>query len=282
MYVCTPACGTHRNTQAQAISLTEELATAKQQAADARAAAHSAEKQLLAPSVAAAPLVAGTTTTPTAAATATASLAAAAAAGVGVAGLGAEESAASLAEAAVVAGGASIATPVGVGVGLKIEKGPSSEALRLEELKAELQATTAAKKKVCCKAIANVVQQRLKPSPMSAIALSPAKRCSSNRSHTILAYPWQLVQVCMCAWTNTRTLLAKTSQDSSFDHTHLETNTTALFVLGGRRMVCEIVFFTTAAYSFHGSGDRPASHPHPQVYSESSGHYRERGIRYES
>ncbi|CAM9333204.1 unnamed protein product, partial [Ectocarpus sp. 12 AP-2014] len=134
--------------EAQAISLTEELATAKQQAADARAAAHSTEKQLLAPSVASAPLVAGTTTTPTMASTATASLAAAAAAGVGAAGRGAEESAASSAEAAVVAGGASIATPVGVGVGLKIEKGPSSEALRLEELKAELQATTVAKKKV--------------------------------------------------------------------------------------------------------------------------------------
>ncbi|CAM9378673.1 unnamed protein product [Ectocarpus sp. 12 AP-2014] len=134
--------------EVQAISLAEDLATANQQAADARAAAHSAEKQLLTPSVAPAPLVAGTTTTPTVASTATASLAAAAAAGVGAAGRGAEESAASSAEAAVVAGGVSIATPVGVGVGLNIEKGPSSEALRLEELKAELQATTIAKKKV--------------------------------------------------------------------------------------------------------------------------------------
>lgn len=138
-----PAFGTRRNTQAQTISLTEELTTAKQQASDARAAVRSA-------SVAAAPLVANTTTTPTVATTTTASLTAAAAAGVGAAGLGAEQLAASSAEAAVVAGGASIATPVGVGVGLKIEKGPSSEALRLEELKAELQAATAAKKKVCC------------------------------------------------------------------------------------------------------------------------------------
>ncbi|CAM9173166.1 unnamed protein product [Ectocarpus fasciculatus] len=138
--------------EAQAISLTEELTTAKQHAADARAAAHSAEQQLLAPSVAGAPLVAETTatttTTPTAAAaTATAALTAATAAGVGAAGLQAE-AAASSAEAVVVAGGASTAIPVGVGVGLKIEKGPSSEALRLEELKAELQAATAAKKKV--------------------------------------------------------------------------------------------------------------------------------------
>lgn len=37
---------------------------------------------------------------------------------------------------------------VGGGLGLEIEKGPSSDALRLEELKAELQAATAAKKKV--------------------------------------------------------------------------------------------------------------------------------------
>ncbi|CAM9695741.1 unnamed protein product, partial [Ectocarpus sp. 13 AM-2016] len=136
--------------EAQALSLARDLATAKQQAADARAAAYSAEKQLLAPSVAPAPLVAGTTTTPTVASPATASLAAAAAACVGAAGRGAEESAASSGEAAVVAGGVSITTPVGVGVGvgLKIEKGPSSEALRLEELKAELQATTVAKKEV--------------------------------------------------------------------------------------------------------------------------------------
>ncbi|CAB1115305.1 unnamed protein product [Ectocarpus sp. CCAP 1310/34] len=156
--------------EARAISLTEELATAKQQAADARAAAHRAEKHILAPSVAAAPLVAGTTTTPTVAVTATASLTTSAVAGVGAAGLGAEESAASSAEAAVVAGGASIATPVGVGVGLKIEKEPSSEALRLEELKAELQATTAAKKKACCEAIANNVQQSLNHHPVSAKA----------------------------------------------------------------------------------------------------------------
>lgn len=37
---------------------------------------------------------------------------------------------------------------VGGGVGLKIEKGPSSETLRLEELKAELRDVAASKKKV--------------------------------------------------------------------------------------------------------------------------------------
>lgn len=60
------------------------------------------------------------------------------------------------ATAAAAIGGASAGGPVvartasvvGGGVGLEIEKGPSSAALKLEELKAELQAVTAAKKKV--------------------------------------------------------------------------------------------------------------------------------------
>lgn len=49
---------------------------------------------------------------------------------------------------AIMTSAAPATAVVGNGAGLVIEKGPSPDALRLEELKAELQAVTAAKKKV--------------------------------------------------------------------------------------------------------------------------------------
>lgn len=48
---------------------------------------------------------------------------------------------------AVVMGGADTSATIVGGIGLEIEKGPSPDALKLEELKAELQTVAAAKKK---------------------------------------------------------------------------------------------------------------------------------------
>lgn len=140
----------HHDEQAQAASLKQELATAKQEGSGAVAAARSAEQQLLLASSQAA-------AAPNAADTATAALtAAAAAAAATIAGSsGGEAETASTASATDLPGGVQTGAVVGGGVGLEIEKGSSSDALRLEELKAELQelqvelqAATAAKKKV--------------------------------------------------------------------------------------------------------------------------------------
>lgn len=130
---CTVLTTPNRDEQAQAASLKQELTAAKQEASTATEAARNVEQQLLlASSAAAAPKAAADTGT--AALTETLAVVAAAA----------EASAAG----AVTASAAPATAVAGGGVGLEIEKGPSPDALRLEELKAELQAATAAKKKV--------------------------------------------------------------------------------------------------------------------------------------
>lgn len=133
-----------RNTQAQATSLKHELALAKQQASDTHAAALNAERRLLlaAAGAAATPMTTETVVTPTAATALTA-------AGARVTAAAADMTGGRPEPIAVDDNAAAAAAAVGgVGVGLKIEKGPAVDTLRLEQLKAELQATTAAKKKV--------------------------------------------------------------------------------------------------------------------------------------
>lgn len=132
---CIALLHTPGDEQAQAASLKQELSIAKQEASNATETARNAEqKLLLASSAAAVPTAAADTGT---AALTTAAAAAAAAAVAGTTAGGAVT--ASVAPATATAGG---------GRGLEIEKGPSPDALRLEELKAELQVATAAKKKV--------------------------------------------------------------------------------------------------------------------------------------
>lgn len=126
-------------TQAQASALNHELTVAKQQASDAQAAARNAEQQLLL-AASGPPVTSVNTETAITSAAATALTAAAAAATATAA------ADATGGGAAPIAATKSIVT--GSGIGLEIEKGPAADTLRLEELKAELQATTAAKKKV--------------------------------------------------------------------------------------------------------------------------------------
>lgn len=101
------------------------------------AAARNVQQQLL--------LVSSEAATPKAAATGTATLTATAA--IAGASTGAAVTA-STTSATSLSGGAETGAVVGGGATLTIGKGQSSDALRLEELKAELQAMTAAKKKV--------------------------------------------------------------------------------------------------------------------------------------
>lgn len=122
----------HRDAQAQAASLRQELTIAKQEASNAMVAARNVDQQLL--------LASSEAAAQKGADNGTAALTTTAAATAAVAGASAG--------GAVMASAASVTAVVGGGVGLEIEKGPSPNALRLEELKAELQAATAAKKKV--------------------------------------------------------------------------------------------------------------------------------------
>eukprot|EP00903_Cladosiphon_okamuranus_P011418 g10760.t1 len=118
--------------EVQTASLKQELTTAKQEALNAAATARKAEQQLL---VASSEAVAAQKAADTATAGFTTAATAAAIAGASAGG-------------AVMASAAPATAVVGGGVGHEIEEGPSPDALRLEELKAELQAATAAKKKV--------------------------------------------------------------------------------------------------------------------------------------